>query len=77
LPENLNSGTFTIKENPMDLEDLPRPKPKLTVGDALDTISIAELHNRITELESEIARHRAEITRKLASKQAADAFFKS
>jgi uncharacterized small protein (DUF1192 family) len=57
-------------------DDLPRPKPKITVGDKLDSISVAELQERIGELESEIARVRAEITRKEASKSAADSFFK-
>jgi uncharacterized small protein (DUF1192 family) len=61
----------------MEMEDRPRPKPVLTVGEALDVISLAELQERIVVLEGEIARIKAEITRKQASKAAADSFFKS
>jgi uncharacterized small protein (DUF1192 family) len=60
----------------MDLEDRARPKPVLTVGEPLDTISVAELQERILTFESEIARLRSEIARKQASKAAADAIFK-
>ena len=61
----------------MDLEDRPRPKPVLTVGEPLDAISVAELQERVQVLEAEIKRLKDEITRKEASKAAADAFFKS
>jgi len=61
----------------MDLEDSPRPKPIVTVGEPLDTISVAELQERIKVLQNEILRLEAEIDRKQASKAAADAFFKS
>ncbi|MFT3672771.1 DUF1192 domain-containing protein [Aestuariivirga sp.] len=61
----------------MDLDDLPKPAPKLTVGEPLDTISVAELEQRILAFEGEIARLKAEIAKKKASKAAADAFFKS
>lgn len=61
----------------MNLEDLPRPKPTLTIGEPLDAISLEELKARITALEEEIARIRSEISKKQASKAAADAFFKS
>jgi uncharacterized small protein (DUF1192 family) len=61
----------------MDLEDLPRPKPQIVVGEPLDTISLEELQRRVIDLEGEIARIRSEISRKQASKAAADAFFKS
>jgi uncharacterized small protein (DUF1192 family) len=64
-------------EDEMDLDDLPKPKPQLTVGEALDAISIAELQQRIVAFEGEIARLKAEIAKKQASKVAADAFFKS
>ncbi len=60
----------------MDLDDLPKPKPQFTVGQPLDAISMGELVQRIEAFEAEIARIKAEITRKQASKQAADAFFK-
>ena len=61
----------------MDPDDLPRPKPKLTVGEPLDTISVQELQERIAAFEEEIVRIRSEISKKQSSKAAADAFFKS
>ena len=61
----------------MDLDDLPKPAPKLIVGEPLHTISVAELEQRILAFEGEIARLKAEIAKKKASKAAADAFFKS
>lgn len=61
----------------MELDDLPKKKPDLVIGENLDAISVAELEQRIQVLESEIARIRAEITRKQASRSAADAFFRS
>jgi uncharacterized small protein (DUF1192 family) len=60
----------------MDLENEPRPKPKMVIGENLDEISIAELEQRITDLDSEILRIRAEIAKKQAGKAAAAAFFK-
>jgi uncharacterized small protein (DUF1192 family) len=60
----------------MDPDDLPKPKPKVTVGDNLDLMSVADLEQRIDDLESEIARVRAAIVQKRASKSAADAFFR-
>lgn len=61
----------------MEPDDLPRPKPKPTVGEPLDTVSLQELQERIVAFEAEITRIRAEIARKQASKAAADAFFRS
>ena len=61
----------------MELDDLPKKKPDLVIGENLDAISVAELEQRIHALESEIQRVRAEIGRKLASRNAADAFFRS
>lgn len=60
----------------MDPDDLPKPKPAVTVGDNLDLMSIADLEQRIEILESEIARIRQAIAQKRASKSAADAFFR-
>ena len=60
----------------MDLDDLPK-KPEPVIGENLDLMSVAELEHRITVLESEIARVKVEIARKHASKNAADAFFRS
>jgi uncharacterized small protein (DUF1192 family) len=61
----------------MDLEDLPKPKPAITVGQNLDLMSVAELEHRVEELESEIDRVKAAIASKQASKSAADSFFRS
>ena len=61
----------------MEPDDLPRKKPAITVGEPLDMISLAELEQRIEDLESEIARVKATIASKRASKNAADAFFRS
>ncbi|HYB09284.1 MAG TPA: DUF1192 domain-containing protein [Alphaproteobacteria bacterium] len=59
----------------MDLDDLePRkqtPKPKL-----LDPLSVDELEAYIQELQDEIARVRAEISKKQAHLNAAATFFK-
>jgi uncharacterized small protein (DUF1192 family) len=61
----------------MDLENEPRPQPKMVIGENLDEISIAELEQRITTLDSEILRIRAEIAKKQAGKAAAASFFKT
>jgi uncharacterized small protein (DUF1192 family) len=61
----------------MDLENEPRPRPTMVIGENLDEISITELEQRITTLDSEILRIRAEIVKKHAGKAAAAAFFKS
>ena len=60
----------------MDLENEPRPKSNMVIGENLDAISVAELEQRIRALDSEIARLRAEIAKKHAGKAAAAAFFK-
>ena len=60
----------------MDLEDQPKPKPVITVGENLDLMSVAELEQRVEDLESEIVRVKAVIASKRASKNAADAFFR-
>jgi uncharacterized small protein (DUF1192 family) len=59
----------------MDLDDLPKKRPDMLIGENLDAISIAELIQRIDTLELEIARIRAEIANKQSSRSAADAFF--
>jgi uncharacterized small protein (DUF1192 family) len=61
----------------MEPDDLPRKPAGLVIGENLDAISLAELEHRIQALESEISRIRAEIQKKLASKNAADAFFRN
>jgi uncharacterized small protein (DUF1192 family) len=61
----------------MEAEDLPKKKPQIILGEPLDQLSIAELTQRIEALESEIGRVKAAIVSKQASRNAADAFFKS
>ncbi len=60
----------------MDMDDLPKPRANMVIGENLDPISIAELEQRIESLEAEIARVRLEIAKKHAGKSAAAAFFK-
>lgn len=61
----------------MDLEDQPKKPPTVTIGENLDLLSVAELEQRVHDLESEILRVRSMIASKQASKSAADAFFRS
>jgi uncharacterized small protein (DUF1192 family) len=61
----------------MSFEDLPRKPAAITVGEALDLLSVSELEQRVQALEAEIARTKAAMQSKLASKNAADAFFRS
>ena len=62
----------------MDPDDLPQKTTRpILVGELLDTLSVAELEQRIQALDSEIARVRAVLAAKRASKSAADAFFRS
>jgi uncharacterized small protein (DUF1192 family) len=61
----------------MDLDELPKKKPDIVVGENLDLLSVADLEHRVMALESEILRVKAAIAQKQASKTAADAFFRS
>ncbi|HEX7107652.1 MAG TPA: DUF1192 domain-containing protein [Aestuariivirga sp.] len=61
----------------MDLDDEPKKPTNMVIGENLDAISVAELEHRIQALESEIMRLRAEIAKKQASRNAADAFFRN
>ena len=61
----------------MDLDDAPKKPTNMVIGENLDAISVAELEHRIQALESEIVRLKAEIAKKLASRNAADAFFRN
>ena len=60
-------------------EDDDRPRKKITheVGQDLSLLSVEELTERIVLLTSEIERLQQAMTRKRASKDAANAFFKS
>ena len=61
----------------MDLDDAPKKPANMVIGENLDAISVAELEQRIQALESEIVRLKAEIAKKQASRNAADAFFRT
>ena len=63
----------------MATEDDDRPRKKVTheMGQDLSLLSVEELNERIVLLTSEVERLRAAVTKKRASKEAADSFFKS
>ena len=62
----------------MDLDDLqPRKKPpEILLGEDIGALSAHELEVRIARLEEEIARCREAIRARLATKSAAENFFK-
>jgi uncharacterized small protein (DUF1192 family) len=63
----------------MTIEDDDKPRKKITheIGQELSLLSVEELNERIALLTSEIERLQAAVTKKRASKNAADSFFKS
>ena len=58
-------------------DDKPRKKISHEIGQDLSLLSVEELTERIALLKSEIERLDATMTKKRASKDAANAFFKS
>jgi uncharacterized small protein (DUF1192 family) len=62
----------------MDWDDIIPKKPKTaaTVGDSLETLSVAELEARIAAFEAEIERIKGELASKRRHEQAASALFK-
>lgn len=60
-----------------DTDSKPKRKISHEVGQDLSAISVDELGDRILLLEAEIGRLREEQRRKLASRDAAGAFFKT
>jgi uncharacterized small protein (DUF1192 family) len=62
----------------MDWDDLrPAPPSKsASIGENLETLSVAELEQRIALLQSEIERVQAELAKKRAHENAAAALFK-
>ena len=70
---------LTTPVNKMDLddEDAKKAVAEYAVGEDLDTLSIEELHERITAYEAEIARLRQMIDEKQRVKSAADDFFRN
>ncbi len=63
----------------MAVEDEDRPKKKVTheIGQDLSLLSVEELNERIALLTAEAERLREAMAKKHASKDAANAFFKS
>jgi uncharacterized small protein (DUF1192 family) len=61
----------------IDMDELPKPKHEHVLGENLEAISVDELKNRVSTLEREITRIQVEITKKQASRDAAQTFFKS
>ena len=62
---------------PTEDDDRPRKKISHEIGQELSLLSVEELTERITLLNSEIDRLQEAATRKRASKEAANSFFKS
>jgi uncharacterized small protein (DUF1192 family) len=61
----------------MDWDDAkPTPPKSAGIGDNLETLSVAELEERIRAFEAEIERVKAELDRKRAHESAAAALFK-
>jgi len=63
----------------MPIEDDDKPRKKITheIGQDLSLLSVEELSQRIALMTSEIERLQQAVTRKRASKDAANSFFKS
>ena len=63
----------------MPIEDDDRPRKKVTheIGQDLSLLSVEELGERVALLTSEVERLQAAATKKRASKDAANSFFKS
>jgi uncharacterized small protein (DUF1192 family) len=63
----------------MPIEDDDRPRKKITheIGQELSLLSVEELNERIALLTTEVERLQAAMTKKRASKDAANSFFKS
>jgi len=62
---------------PTEDDDRPRKKISHEIGQDLSLLSLEELNERIALLRSEIERLEAAATKKRASKDAANSFFKS
>lgn len=62
----------------MDWDDVrPKPKPEMVIGEKLESLSVDELLARITALEAEIERVKAELAVKRGRVAAAEALFKA
>lgn len=58
-------------------DDKPRKKISHEIGQDLSLLSVGDVEDRIAMLAAEIARLEADATKKRASRDAANAFFKS
>lgn len=62
---------------PIEEDDRPRKKISHEIGQDLSLLSVEELTERIALLNAEVERLQEAMKKKRASKNAADAFFKS
>jgi uncharacterized small protein (DUF1192 family) len=60
----------------LEEDDRPKKKPVHEIGQDLALLSVEELSDRISLLNDEVARLRAALEKKHASRSAADHFFK-
>jgi uncharacterized small protein (DUF1192 family) len=60
----------------MDIEEPRKKAPEILLGEDISALSAHELEQRIARLEEEIARCREAIQARLATKSAAENFFK-
>ncbi len=60
----------------MTEDDAPQPRPAPEIGQPLDLLSVAELEDRISALQAEIARLEQARDAKRAANAAAEAIFK-
>src|SRR6185312_16082081 len=72
-PDHLAGAGFMATED----DDKPRKKVSHEIGQDLSLLSVEELGERIALMNSEIERLQVAVTRKRASKDAANSFFKS
>jgi uncharacterized small protein (DUF1192 family) len=72
-------GIVEYGGKPMAIEDDDKPRKKVTheIGQELSLLSVEELTERIALMTSEIERLQMAMTKKRASKDAANSFFKS
>ena len=77
LPGKSGALSYRVNNRRLSMDDEEVSKPKRhEVGMPIDTMSVEELSGRIGLLEAEIARLRAAIEARGATRKAADAVFK-
>jgi uncharacterized small protein (DUF1192 family) len=81
MPDQVEPSTLRgwLQEKRMAIEDDDKPRKKVTheIGQDLSLLSVEELTERIALMTSEIERLQVAMTKKRASKEAANNFFKS